>query len=303
LTIVLTRCKISIRIAEVPIINADTLQQLKSLYAEAFDDSTEAREFFFARGFCAERCACIEENGRVVSALYWLPRTLCVSGKRLKCGLIAAVATLKSERCKGYAARAMNAALVRMRAAGLEIAVLYPDIKGYYERFGFVQITNKKFPSADGALSKQPGGLFAAKPWRPEADGAVELNSAPAPTLLSLYNRRMAGADVYFERTIEDMRYKIDECLADGGEVYPVMRGDEPVGYFMKCAEIEEACIPEQSELDNISQSGLVPCSLLPAACGHMFRLLDTGITDARKIAELTKKTFAGKKILILDRY
>ena len=90
---------------------------LKALWQEAFGDSKETVDAFFATGFSQDRCHYIVENNVPVSALYWFNCEL--SGCKL--AYIYAVATLKSHRGKGLARRLMEEAHQILKEQGYEV--------------------------------------------------------------------------------------------------------------------------------------------------------------------------------------
>ena len=114
---------------------ADILS-LRRLWQEAFGDSDETLDAFFARGFSQDRFLCIQENGIPVSALYWFDCEL--DGQKL--AYIYAVATLKSHRGQGLAHRLMAQVHTHLKEQGYAGALLVPgsaDLFGFYEKMGY----------------------------------------------------------------------------------------------------------------------------------------------------------------------
>lgn len=108
---------------------------LKKLWKTVFGDPDAFIEDFFRVAYAPERCRCIEENGEVISALYWFDCTY--GGGRL--AYIYAVATHPDHRGKGLASRLMQQTHDRLQALGYAGCVLKPA-KGlfpFYERLGY----------------------------------------------------------------------------------------------------------------------------------------------------------------------
>lgn len=107
------------------IINAprqEDIPALQQLWQEAFGDSMEFIEDFFATGFSGERCLCLHRDGRPVAALYWFDCAL--EGKKL--AYLYAIATEKAYRGRGLCRQLMEATHERLKALGYAAAVLVP---------------------------------------------------------------------------------------------------------------------------------------------------------------------------------
>lgn len=116
---------------------------LRRLWQEAFGDSEEALDSFFATGFSPDRYHCISEDGIPVSALYWFDCSL--DGHRL--AYLYAVATLKSHRGKGLAHRLMRETHEILKKQSYAGAVLVPgtaDLSAFYEKLGYRTVTTVK---------------------------------------------------------------------------------------------------------------------------------------------------------------
>lgn len=109
---------------------------LKCLWKTVFGDPDEAIEAFFDRAYSADRCRYIEEDGILLSALYWLDCEY--EGGKL--AYIYAVATHPAHRGKGLASKLLEETHAHLKALGYAGAVLKPA-KGlfpFYERLGYV---------------------------------------------------------------------------------------------------------------------------------------------------------------------
>lgn len=110
--------------------------RLKSLWKTVFGDPDSFIDAFFRIAYSPARCRCIEENGNVISALYWFD---ChYEGGKL--AYIYAVATHPQHRGKGLASRLLTQTHAALKAQGYAGAVLKPA-KGlfpFYQRLGYV---------------------------------------------------------------------------------------------------------------------------------------------------------------------
>ena len=108
---------------------------LKGLWKTVFGDTDFFIDSFFDVAFSPDRCRCIEENGKIVSALYWLD----CQWECQKIAYIYAVATDPQYRGKGLASRLMEDTHAQLKELGYAGAVLKPA-KGlfpFYERLGY----------------------------------------------------------------------------------------------------------------------------------------------------------------------
>lgn len=115
--------------------STDILCQLKELWKTVFGDSDSFIDSFFEIAFSLDRCRYTEENGAIVSALYWFDCEY--EGGKL--AYIYAVATHPDHRGKGLASRLLLDTHDHLKEQGYAGAVLKPA-KGlfpFYERLGY----------------------------------------------------------------------------------------------------------------------------------------------------------------------
>ena len=116
--------------------NTDMLCQLKDLWQAAFHEPPEAIDNFFATGFSPHRFAYLEENNKILCALYWFD----CSYPGGKLAYIYAVATDPAHRGKGLASRLLEQTHARLKTQGYAGAVLKPanGLFPFYQRLGYV---------------------------------------------------------------------------------------------------------------------------------------------------------------------
>ena len=124
--------------------------KLQKLWQEAFGDSQDFIDLFFAAGYSPKRCHFIEDNGVPVSALYWFDCAL----EGHKIAYIYGVATLKSHRGKGLAGQLLQETQDLLRRQGYAGEVLVPhgeSLFDFYRRFGFeTAVTAREFSCEAG---------------------------------------------------------------------------------------------------------------------------------------------------------
>ena len=115
---------------------AEHIPALKLLWQEAFGDPAPVIDAFFATGFSPDRCNCLLQDGKPVSALHWFD---CQLGSK-KLAYIYAVATLKSHRGKGLGRKLLENTHHLLRTKGYTGCLLVPgseELFGCYETFGY----------------------------------------------------------------------------------------------------------------------------------------------------------------------
>lgn len=112
------------------------IPSLRRLMREAFDDTEEFLNDFFALAYSPDRARCAVEDGEAVGALYWFDADL--EGRRI--AYLYAIATAKSHRGQGVCRRLMedtHAHLVRLGYEGALLVPSEPSLFGFYARFGY----------------------------------------------------------------------------------------------------------------------------------------------------------------------
>lgn len=109
---------------------------LRELWHQAFGDTPDYLDHFFRTAFSPNRCRCMESNGKIVSALYWLD----CSCRGEKLAYLYAVATDTAYRGQGLCHRLMADTHALLKEAGYAGAVLVPGSESlfrFYENMGY----------------------------------------------------------------------------------------------------------------------------------------------------------------------
>lgn len=151
--------------------------ELRSLWQEAFGDSPEFIDTFFATAYSPDRCGCITEDGRVLAAAYWLD---CgYHGGKL--AYLYAVATKKEARGRGLCHRLMASIQETLAARGYAGAVLVPGepgLSGLYGSMGY------RFFGGMEEITAAPVGAEALRFVSPEEYGALRREYLPCGGIL-----------------------------------------------------------------------------------------------------------------------
>ena len=111
------------------------IDNLKLLWKTVFGDSDAFIGTFFDMAYSPDRCRYTEENGQVVSALYWFD----CEYRGGKLAYIYAVATDPAHRGKGLASRLLRDTHAHLKEMGYAGAMLKPadGLFPFYERLGY----------------------------------------------------------------------------------------------------------------------------------------------------------------------
>lgn len=194
------------------------IAKLRALWQEAFGDSEETLDAFFATGFSPDRCHYLTENEEIVSALYWLDCSL--EGKKL--AYLYAVATKKDCRGRGLARRLMEETHEILREKGYAGAILVPGEKNlfsYYEKLGYRVATKVEEFSAVAAdapayISEITPEEYAARRRKYLPRGGVCQEGATL-SYLATYARFYQSEDFLFSATREKETLLVHEFLGN----------------------------------------------------------------------------------------
>ena len=110
---------------------------LRKLWKAAFGDTDVFLDTFFSAAYAPERCRCVEEDGRIVSVLYWFDCEL----EGAKLAYVYAVATDPACRGQGLCRMLMEDTARHLKENGYRGIVLVPQEPGLirmYAGMGFV---------------------------------------------------------------------------------------------------------------------------------------------------------------------
>ena len=121
--------------------STDKIPQLKALWQQAFGDPDAFVDRFFGNFFSPNRCRYLEEDGKIVSALYWFDCYL----EEEKWAYLYAVATDEAHRGKGLCRHLMEMTHRDLAESGYAGAVLFPaeaHLWNYYKKLGYTPFGN-----------------------------------------------------------------------------------------------------------------------------------------------------------------
>lgn len=194
------------------------IAELRRLWQDAFGDSEETLDKFFATGYSSDRCHYICEDGIPVSALYWFDCEL--DGYKL--AYIYAVATLKSHQGQGLARRLLVETHEILRKQGYAGAILVPgeqELFSYYEKLGYRAATKAEEFSAVATaspvfVSQITPAEYAACRRKNLPEGGV-LQERETLSYLATYAKFYKGEDFLLSATKENETLLVHELLGN----------------------------------------------------------------------------------------
>ncbi|MCD8292140.1 MAG: GNAT family N-acetyltransferase, partial [Prevotellaceae bacterium] len=157
--------------------NADSSprQQVKALWKLCFNDSDAFTDLYFRLRYSDEVNQCLQEEGRVVSALQLLPYTLTFLGTTLKADYISGACTHPHYRKHGLMRKLLQQSFRHSYRNGVDLSFLIPAepwLIDYYARSGYApvfQCTRRLFTTAGTPTSPYPLHLEKTTQYRPAA--------------------------------------------------------------------------------------------------------------------------------------
>lgn len=134
------------------------LPSLRSLWQEAFGDTEEFLDTFYATAFHPERCLCVTIEDTVTAALYWFD----CQHETKPIAYLYAVATAKSFRGQGLCHKLMEHTHCHLAALGYEGSILVPgspELFSFYESMGYQTCSSVNQITCNGADTSEKFNL------------------------------------------------------------------------------------------------------------------------------------------------
>lgn len=180
--------------------------KLKALYQECFSDSNECREYLFKTRLGYQNAHYETRNDDIVCAMYLVNKQLRYRGNDVETPFIVALSTAAKYRKQGHAKKLTQRALSAIESP---FVMLYPDVKGFYEKMDFATVSEDDICEKDCILEK----------------------TDEANKLLQLYRQKCKDKDFFINLSLKDFEDKKKIISLDGGEFFLVKNGDDYVGF------------------------------------------------------------------------
>ena len=121
------------------------IQQLKAMWRLLFGDTEAFISLYFNEVVRKENTRVIEEDGRIVSALYMLPYPFYIWGKEITSSYISGAATLPEAQGRGLMQQLLVDSFKEMSRRNIPFSTLIPAdpwLFGFYEKSGYATVFN-----------------------------------------------------------------------------------------------------------------------------------------------------------------
>lgn len=200
---------------------------LKALWLQAFDDTPDVPEAFFATGFSMERFQCVWRDHKPVSALYWFDCTL--HGQKI--AYIYAAATDEAYRGRGLFRQLMAQTHETLEQKGYAGAVLVPgsrELIGLYEKLGYSPVTSVTEFACDWGsmpvpLQEVSLDRYASLRKKLLPEGGL-LQEGETLAFLQTQGNFYTGTDFLLAAAVEDSMLVAQELLGNAGAAAGILR-------------------------------------------------------------------------------
>lgn len=191
-------------------------EEFKELYITAFNESEKFAEYIFDEVYSDRNVRFLENNGKIVSALYVLTRSLSYKGKLIPSAFISGVATNENARGKGIMKGLMQRTLTEFLQKPIAAIFLSPKDERYYISQGFRTILSAKVEKIS------PNEPFFRK---------KEVKDFQEFHFLRMEN--LSDSSISFVGSNDFSRKLFGAIIAGGGSVNKVYDGEKYLGYFV----------------------------------------------------------------------
>jgi predicted N-acetyltransferase YhbS len=190
-----------------------------------------ARYFYGDHDFQPEYTRVIEQDGRLVSAVHIVKRTVSCGDLILTMGGIANVATLPEYRGHGYNTACLQQAVAVMEADAMDLSLLFTGIHSHYERVGWERVPGESLTGTLRPRPEKPFDYYTIRPYEERDDVAIHLVHVAFNRRRPLTVRRSAAywRDWlgWWKQSVQDMVFVAEEEGIVVGYLFYTRRGGE----------------------------------------------------------------------------
>lgn len=195
-------------------------QDLKSLWKICFEDSDQFIHWFFNFHFSPAHSVCLEEDKKIVSAMYALPMHIKIRNRILPCAILSGFSTLPEYRGRGYMRQCFLYLASRLKKAGIVVMAHTPAVlESYYSLGHYPATTSAYFDSEQIVNTILPSGLSFLDP------------SDDISYFWDCYQQFSTSYSGILSRSLADFRLKFEDYSSDGGKAFCFMKKGQIKGY------------------------------------------------------------------------
>ena len=191
----------------------DDRDPAKALWQNTFDDTQAFVDWFFRERFLPEWSVGVFDGNSLISAIHGTPMRLSAGNTFFTALMTSGVATLPSERGKGYMHAAMRYLQHHAETKGIRALFNHPQRPGAYAHLGFKPMTLTKYWHGHETTC---------------SGKAIRFSEVEAFRIYSALSFRYAGFAI---RDQDSFHLKMEDYASDGAGSFMVEENGETVGY------------------------------------------------------------------------
>lgn len=201
----------------------------KKFWEDSFKDEEKFIDFYFNKIYDHKNFLVLEENKEIKSSLHENPYNIIFNSYEIKSRYIVGVASLITERAKGYMRELLNEMLKNSKKRAIPFIFLTPINPDIYRKFGFEYFSSIEKYSfsisqlADFIIDKQANFFEITR----------ENMSNYFNDLIKIYNENMNNIFSYLKRDDYYFKKLLEECYVDDMKVFILYKNNKPSAYII----------------------------------------------------------------------
>ena len=233
---------------------------IKALWRVCFHDSEQFTDWFFENRYAPTYTACIEEDGRIVSAMQSWPLHMQIRNRIVPAAIIAGVSTHPDFEGRGYMSTMFRFYMDQMRRKGIVVTPHTPAnlptffSKGHYPVSDTAYLEMEKVKTDKlSRISSQP-------------------LSGPLDDLYACYDKISGRYSGIINRSLSDYKFKCNDYAADGARLLVIRNGLDVIGYVIYY-DTDEGIFAEEFIADKKSVQEQLADDLMARANNRKLRI------------------------------
>lgn len=217
----------------------DDIEDIKKLWIDRFGEEEGFADFMFSSRYIPEYSACIEENGKIISALQSIPQNILIRGRILPCTILAGVSTDEEYTGRGLMSRVFSFYMNHIASLDIPLTVHTPANHPTFFSKGHLSATNTRFVTINSAV------------------GYTEPENIRPDELYKFYSTVCTKYSGIISRSYPDFLFKLKDYESTGGKYIAVRINGMVTGYAVYF-DYDEVLAEEVLAIDSESYEKLV---------------------------------------------
>lgn len=225
----------------------DDKDSFKSLWKICFNDSDNFLDWFFNNRFVPEYSACLECDGKIVSAMQSIPMHIQVRGTILSCTMLAGVSTNPDYGGRGYMKKMFSYYMNMVNKMGIVLTPHTPARINTFFPLGHYTVSDSSFIDIENVSPT----VFTEKLTIVDLNGSVSC-------LYSCYNKVSLNYSGIINRSLADFEFKCRDYSSDNALCAAYVINDTVVGYCIYFSSMDIVYGEEVISINDTVQQCLV---------------------------------------------